>query len=111
MTLKLLNTVLNTNAIWVDIIDNEVRYGTDEYRHSYFKMNLDTFSKLCKEWAFDNCMIREQSMHNKNKNKIIYSINIRFPNSVECFSAYSESDAIIKAIQWIIDTKDINDTI
>ncbi len=106
MTLKLLNTVLNTNAIWIDIVDNEVRYGTDDYRHSYFKMNIYKFANLCKEWATSS----------KHKHSISsYPLwNITLYKGKLCWiakhnrlgvqwEADSESDAIIKATQWIID--------
>ncbi len=109
MTLKLLNTVLNTNAIWVDIIDNEVRYGTDDYRHSYFKMNLDTFSKLCKEWAYDEGFrLQTQKYKDMNYQCIVDEINIKFHSAKY---GYTEPDATIQATQWILNTKDINDTI
>ena len=96
MTLKLLNTVLNTNAIWVEVIDDEVRYGTDDYKHSYFKMNIYKFVYLCKEWAYI-------------KYKIIFEVHFSINSEIhirshgKVFFADSEQDVTIQATQWILD--------
>ena len=97
ITKELLNTVLNTNAIWTNIVDNEVRYGTDSYEHSYFKMNLDTFTHKCKEWAVTKNHILNSACEHGD-----YYAYCKVPSELKDFRSYTEPEAVIEACEWIL---------
>ncbi len=102
MTKELLNTVLNIDVIWVNVVDNEVRYGTDNYEHSFFKMNLDTFARKCKEWAVTKNHILNSACGHGD-----YYAYCKVPGELKDFRSYTESEAIFEACEWILNqTKD-----
>ncbi len=100
MTTELLNKVLKTNAIWVEVKGNEVFYNADNNKHSCFKINTYELAHICKEWVYKQKVIISSSKANDAYLAILDYDGVT--DSTSTFIADTEPEAIFIACEWIL---------
>ena len=111
LTPELLGLVLGEKVYYKDLAmvkvhigNNELFYSKKDYKWTGHSINLDTLTRLCKEWCY-NCKDDSVSIVIYHDHLGKYNAQVDFTIATELgeqwFSGDTELEAVIEATHWV----------